>query len=182
MGIVRRFDLYFKQFKTLNIDLLRQKDNNCSETCPQSVTIHCEGKVWQTATSTKILCSPPFCVIHSDPLNVRTTGRLFFFSCDISFRFSWRQLFAKSHHQNIMGTWREYFHDKTISKGFFETQKYAFKQNCRNCFKTIRIRDETYKLKSKLTLSSSGLIHFHPTSLSWGKYYLRRLIDGCAGL
>ena len=60
--------------------------------------------------------------------------------------------------------------------------KYAFKQNCRNCFKTIRIRDETYKLRSKLTLSSSGLIHFHPTSLSWGKYYLRRLIDGCAGL
>ena len=121
-----------------------------------------------------------FCVIHSDPLNVRTDGRLFFLCLAIfPFHFLEHNCLQKA---IIKISWvleESIFMTRPSPRDFL---KYAFKQNCRNCFKTIRIRDETYKLRSKLTLSSSGLIHFHPTSLSWGKYYLRRLIDGCAGL
>ena len=144
-----------------------------------SVTIHCEGKVWQTATSAKILCSHLLC--HSFWPSRRENYRQTFFLCLAIFPFDFLEhnCLQKA---IIKISWvleESIFMTRPSPRDFL---KYAFKQNCRNCFKTIRIRDETYKLKSKLTLSSSGLIHFHQTSLSWGKYYLRRLIDGCAGL
>ena len=144
-----------------------QKDNNCSESCPQCYNLLWRGSLTRVQRQQRYYALPFVSFI----LTLSTWELPADFSlCLATFPFDF-------HHQNLMGTWREYFHDKTISMGFFETQKYAFKSNCRHCFKTIRIWDDTYKFKSKLTLSSSGLIHFHPTSLSWGKYYLRRLID-----
>ena len=128
-----------------------QKDNNCSETCPQSVTIHCEGKVWQTATSAKILCSHLLC--HSFWPSRRENYRQTFFLCLAIFPFDFLE-------HNCL--------QKVIIKisWVFEESIFMTRPSQRDFLKHRNMRlNKTAAIASKLFVFEMRLTNWNPNSL-----------------